>query len=80
MKKFLAVLLTGVMALTMLTGCGSEKKTVKVIDIELTNEEYAFGVDKTQPELLEAVNEFIREIQGNGVFDEICSHYFGDGR
>ncbi|MDE7354879.1 MAG: transporter substrate-binding domain-containing protein [Acetatifactor sp.] len=79
MKKFLAVLLTGVMALTMLTGCGSEKKTVKVIDIELTNEEYAFGVDKTQPELLEAVNEFIREIQGNGVFDEICSHYFGDG-
>jgi len=33
MKKFLAVLLTGVMALTMLTGCGSEKKTVKVIDI-----------------------------------------------
>ena len=50
-----------------------------MIDIELTNEEYAFGVDKTQPELLEAVNEFIREIQGNGVFDEICSHYFGDG-
>ena len=79
MKKFLAVLLTGVMALTMLTGCGSEKKTVKVIDIELTNEEYAFGVDKTQPELLEAVNEFIRENQGNGVILEISSHYFGEG-
>ena len=62
-----------------LAGCGGEKKTAKVIEIWLTNEEYAFGVDKTQPELLESVNAFIKEINGNGTFDEICSHYFGDG-
>lgn len=52
---------------------------VKVIDINLTSEEYAFGVDKNQPELLEKVNAFIAEIQANGKFDEICNHYFGDG-
>ena len=66
-----------------LTACGksgsSTAKTAKVIDIDLTNEEYAFGVDKDQPELLEKVNAFIKEIKDNGKFDEICSHYFGDG-
>lgn len=83
MKKFLSVLLTGVMAACMLTGCGSssdsDAKGVKVIEIDLTEEEYAFGVDKTQPELLESVNAFIKEIQDNGTFDEICNNYFGDG-
>lgn len=52
---------------------------VKVVDIELSSEEYAFGVDKTQPELLEETNAFIKEIKENGQFDEVCNHYFGDG-
>jgi ABC-type amino acid transport substrate-binding protein len=52
---------------------------VKVIDIQLTQEEYAFGVDKNQPELLEEVNNFIAEIIEDGTFDEICNKYFGDG-
>ena len=79
MKKLLAMVLTSVLAATMLVGCGGEAKTAKVIEIELTQEEYAFGVDKTQPELLESVNAFIAEIKDNGVFDEICNNYFGDG-
>nr|MCR5129149.1 amino acid ABC transporter substrate-binding protein [Lachnospiraceae bacterium] len=29
----------------------SSKLTAKVIDIDLTTEEYAFGIDKDQPEL-----------------------------
>ena len=36
---------------------------VTVIDIPLTEEEYAFGVDKNQPELLEEVNKFIAHIR-----------------
>lgn len=52
---------------------------VKVVDIDLTEEEYAFGVDKDQPELLEKVNAFIAKIQNDGTFDEICNNYFGDG-
>ncbi len=85
MKKILALGLCMVMALSTLTACGSKKeetsaaKTVKVIDIELTSEEYAFGVDKNQPELLEETNAFIKEIKENGKFDEICNNYFGDG-
>lgn len=78
MKKLLAMTMLVVMSMTTLTACGSAK-TAKVIDINLTDEEYAFGVDKTQPELLEDVNAFIAEIKGNGTFDEICNHYFGDG-
>lgn len=80
MKKILVLCLTFVMAMSVLAGCGSkEAVTAKVIDIELTNEDYAFGVDKTQPELLEKTNAFIAEIKANGTFDEICNKYFGDG-
>ena len=85
MKKLLAIVLTCVTAAATLAGCGSKEagtsgsKQTKVIDVDLTSEEYAFGVDKTQPELLEKVNEFIEEIKTNGTFDEICDRYFGSG-
>ena len=81
MKKFFAIALAAVTAVATLAGCGSDgaAKTVKVIQVDLTEEEYAFGVDKTQPELLESVNAFIKEIQDDGTFDEICNKYFGDG-
>jgi len=71
------------MALSCLTGCGEKKETesvtAKVIEIDLTSEEYAFGVDKEQPELLEKANAFIAQIKSDGTFDEICNNYFGDG-
>lgn len=81
MKKFLLVFLTAALAVSMLAGCGSKNETVtaKVIDIDLTNEEYAFGVDKNQPELLEKTNEFIAKIKSDGTLDEICKKYFSDG-
>jgi polar amino acid transport system substrate-binding protein len=64
------------------TGCGSEKKSsgVKVIDVPLTQEEYAFGVDKNQPELLSEVNKFIAQIKSDGTFEKILNNYFGDGK
>ena len=52
---------------------------VKVIEYDLTDEQYAFGVDKDQPELLEQVNAFIAKIQEDGTFDAICDKYFSDG-
>ena len=89
MKKFLkAFSLIMVVALIATTffACGgntddngTKAAAVKVIDIDLTQEEYAFGVDKTQPELLTQVNAFIAKIKGDGTFDEICNKYFGDG-
>ena len=54
-------------------------EAAKVIDVQLTSEEYAFAVNPNNAELLEKVNAFLKEIQENGVFDEICNHYFGDG-
>lgn len=81
MKKLVAMLLALSMAAVMLTGCGAKEGSdkVKVIEIDLTSEEYAFGVDKTQPELLEQTNAFIAQIMADGTFDEICDRYFGDG-
>ena len=82
MKKFLAIALAALM-LFSLAACGgntdSSSDKVKIIDINLTEEEYAFGVDKNQPELLEATNAFIAKIMKDGTFDEICNKYFGDG-
>ena len=78
MKKLLALALVAIIAIGCLAGCGSSAK-VKVIEIDLTSEEYAFGVDKTQPELLTQVNDFIAKIKEDGRFDEILNKYFGDG-
>ena len=78
MKKLLALALVAIIAIGCLAGCGSSAK-VKVIEIDLTSEEYAFGVDKTQPELLTQVNDFIKKIKEDGRFDEILNKYFGDG-
>ena len=60
MKKLLAVVLTAALTVGMLAGCGGSDnggsssgsdagsaKTAKVIDVDLTSEEYAFGVDKS---------------------------------
>lgn len=82
-KKLMALILVTAMALSAVA-CGSDKEgsvsaTAKVVDIELTSEEYAYGVDKNQPELLDQVNAFIEEIKEDGTFEEICNHYFGDG-
>ena len=89
MKKFTALFLAMILAAGLIVGCGggsSEEEggsdkatTAKVIDVDLTNEEYAFGVDKDQPELLEQANAFIAKILEDGTFDEICDRYFGGG-
>ena len=89
MKKFTALFLAMILAAGLIVGCGGgtseeeggsdEAATAKVIDVDLTNEEYAFGVDKDQPELLEQANAFIAKILEDGTFDEICDRYFGGG-
>ena len=73
-----------VLMVSAFAACGSDTdaaKTpaVKVININLTEEEYAFGVDKNQPELLEQVNAFIAEIKENGKMEEIFNKYFKEG-
>ena len=87
MKKILCLVLALILAIGCLAGCAANNEdngdaktpATKVIDIELTQEEYAFGVDKNQPELLKDVNAFIEKIQKDGTFDDVCNKYFGDG-
>lgn len=81
MKKVVLLAMAMLMLFSFtLAGCGSSSSSkVKVINIPLTEEQYAFGVDKNQPELLSKVNEFIASIQKDGTFDKICSNYFGSG-
>lgn len=85
--KVLAVILALVAVASCFAACSNNADNsgaastakVKVIDIDLSSEEYAFGVDKNQPELMQAANELIAEIKENGQLDEICNHYFGEG-
>lgn len=80
MKKTLALLMALVIIIGCFAACGeTSANTAKVVDVSLTEELYAFGVDKTQPELLEKTNAFIAEIMADGTFDTICNNYFGDG-
>ena len=80
MKKVLSLLAVIAIAATVFcfAGCG-EKVTAKVIDYQLTSEEYAFAVNPKDTALLEKVNAFLTEIKGNGKFDEVVGHYFGEG-
>lgn len=85
-KKISVLIMIVILILGLvLTSCGGSgdgetgKSKVKLIGISLTEEEYAFGVDKNQPELLKKVNDFIKQIGSDGTLDEIFDKYFADG-
>ncbi len=77
--KVLSVLLVIAVIAAAFAGCSGGSVTAKVIEINLSDEEYAFGVDKNQPELMEEANALIAEIKSNGTLDEICNRYFAGG-
>ena len=49
---------------------------LKLLDEPLTFEEYAFAVDKKQPELLEKLNKTLKEMQQDGTIDAIIEKYY----
>ena len=77
MKK-LFVCFVCVLAAVCIASCDNTetKDVVKVIDIKLTEEEYAFAVKKGNTALVEDFNAFLVEITENGKFDEIVAKYF----
>ena len=83
MKKIITLVLTAALlccSLLALASCNTgSNDVVKVIDINLSEEEYAFCVNKSDDTLKTSVNNFLKKIQENGKFDEICNNYFGDG-
>lgn len=75
MKKILC-LLVAVFMLVLFTSCGGTSSKVKIIDVKLTNENYAYVVKKGNKELVDSFNSFLSEIKANGKFDEIVAKYF----
>lgn len=79
MKKIIALILLALLIVTPLVSCGDAASgKVKVIDIALSEEEYAFAVSKDDADLLTKVNEYLAKIKEDGTFDAICDKYFGD--
>ena len=75
MKKIVTLLLI-VLALFTLTSCDNSTSIVKVIDIKLTDESYAYVVKKGNLSLTNDFNTFLDTIKENGTFDEIVAKYF----
>ena len=48
---------------------------IKVIDIALTEEEYAFGVDKAQEDLLNSINDILKSEEGKAKLSAIFEAY-----
>ncbi len=83
MKKIIkigSVIMALALVICSFAACGGKDKvTAKVIDIQLTSEQYAFAVNPKDAELLKSVNALLAEIKANGKFDEIVNNNFGDG-
>ena len=89
-KKALALVLALAMIAVLFAACGKDNKPtpgtdtdaaaakVKTIDVSLTDELYAFGVNKEQPELLEKTNAYIAQIKADGTLDAIVAKYFSE--
>ncbi len=74
--KIIAALFAFSMLLTLASCFGEKEDLVKIIDIKLTDEEYAFVVKKGNTELVESMNAFMEQIKKDGTFDTIVAKYF----
>ena len=76
MKKLLVCFVCALALLCVVSCNDTQEDVVKLIDIKLTDEEYAFAVKKGNTELLNDFNDFLAEIEENGKFAEIVAKYF----
>ena len=85
MKKIISLILAlTIVCSFMLTSCslitGSSEPVAKIIDVKLTDEEYAFVCKKGNTELVDSFNAFLAQIKANGQFDTLVNKYFkGEG-
>ncbi len=87
-SKLLAVLMAALTVSACFAGCGESNTdgsssagttdAVKVVNVKLTDEQYAYAVNPSDAELLKSANELLAEIKENGKFDEIVNKYFGN--
>lgn len=77
MKKFVSILIA-IVCVFGLSSC-SKQDNLKIIDIKLTDEDYAYVIQKGNIELKDDFNEYIAQIKENGEFDEIINKYISNG-
>lgn len=78
MKKLLILLvcaLTAAICALPFAACG-KGSPVKVKDIELTQEDYAFAVKKENNELLTQINGYLTEWENDGTLESLINSYF----
>lgn len=83
MKKFFKIMVAVLLLATLVGACfaftacnKNDDKKVKVIDIELTEESYAFALKKGDTEMAAVANELLAELQANGQLDSIITSFF----
>lgn len=79
MKKLLTILLTALFVCTMsigFTACAGNQSKVKLINIALTSEKYAFALKGDNTALQTSFNAYLAEIEENGTMETIMAKYF----
>lgn len=77
MKRVISYVVCAILLCSLLLFVYScDEGDVKCIDIKLTNEQYAFAVNKNDTALLETVNSVVDTISANGTLDAIIQKYF----
>ena len=79
MKKIVTAMLAAILcaaAVLSFTACGANASKVKVIEYQLTSEEYVFAVKTGDTETQTALNAFLKEIDDNGKLNEIVNSFF----
>ena len=85
MKKLFVMLLALMLGATCLfgtTACfggnddGDEQDVLKIVEVKLTDENYAFVMKKGNTSLQTAMNDFLAEIKANGTFNTLVAKYF----
>ena len=81
MKKILSLAVVALLLVSMVVcfaSCGgnTNKDQVKLVNIALTEEEYAFAMKLDNTTLQASFNEYLAEIKANGEFDAIMAKYF----
>ena len=77
MKKILAILAAAatVVATLAMASCSQKKVTLKILDTEYVEEDYAVCVAKDNDALLEEINAALAELKSEGVADQIVDKY-----
>ena len=55
-------------------------RDLSILEEEFTKEDYAIAIAKENTELLEKVNEALRELKSNGTMQKIIDNYIGDNK